>query len=245
MLKAMRKNLKSLSPTLWLVIAAFIIAIFAVWGGAGRLGESRGTNTLVTIGDQKITADTYYQTFRQRIEAIQKEFKSIDASLIQQLNIPQQVLEQLIQQSLLFRKAKSLGIQASPEEIRERIKSYPAFLKDGQFIGFEEYKKILDWNRIPMATFEESIRKEIVLEKTVRWLTAGVTVNPEEVWDYYKKNNESARIEFLVMETDSIEIAEEPSTEELKVHYEQNRENFIMPERREGIYVFLLLDEVR
>lgn len=27
----MRKNLKSLSPILWIVIATFIIAIFAVW----------------------------------------------------------------------------------------------------------------------------------------------------------------------------------------------------------------------
>ncbi len=40
MLKAMRKNVKSLAPVLWIVIATFIIAIFAVWGGAGRLGRN-------------------------------------------------------------------------------------------------------------------------------------------------------------------------------------------------------------
>lgn len=245
MLKTMRKNLKSLAPTLWLVIAAFIIAIFAVWGGAGRLGESRETNTLVTIDKQEISAETYYQNLRQRIEALQREFNSLDASLIQQLNIPQQVLEQLIQQTLLFQEAKSLGIQASPEEIRERIKSYPAFQKDGQFVGFEEYKRILEWNRISLPSFEDSIKKEIILEKTVRWLTAGVTVNPEEVWEFYKKNNESARIEYIVLETDSIEITEEPSTKEIKKYYEENREKYILPERREGIYVFISLDDVR
>ena len=40
----MRKNVKSLAPTLWLVIIAFIVTIFAVWGGAGRLGGA-GSNT--------------------------------------------------------------------------------------------------------------------------------------------------------------------------------------------------------
>ena len=60
MLKSMRKNLKSLAPTLWFVIIAFIISIFAVWGGAGRLGESRGSNTIATVGKEKISGDIYY-----------------------------------------------------------------------------------------------------------------------------------------------------------------------------------------
>ena len=41
MLKTMRKNVKALKPTLWIVIATFIISIFVIWGGAGRLGEAR------------------------------------------------------------------------------------------------------------------------------------------------------------------------------------------------------------
>ena len=39
MLKTMRKNIQSLKLVLWIVVATFIISIFVVWGGAGRLGE--------------------------------------------------------------------------------------------------------------------------------------------------------------------------------------------------------------
>ena len=67
MLKAMRKNVKKLSPFLWLVIAAFIITIFAVWGGAGRLGETRATGAIVTIGKERISADLYFQNLSSRI----------------------------------------------------------------------------------------------------------------------------------------------------------------------------------
>ena len=53
MLKTMRKNVKSLAPTLWIVIAAFIITIFAVWGGGvgGSVG-SQAANTLVWVGKE-------------------------------------------------------------------------------------------------------------------------------------------------------------------------------------------------
>ena len=242
MLKAMRKNLKSLAPTLWLVIAAFIIAIFAVWGGAGRLGETRNANTLLTIGGQKIQAEVYFNNLRQQIEGLQREFKELDATLIKQLNIPQQVLEQLIQQTLLLQLAEELGLQASPEEIKNKIINHPAFQKDGQFIGFAEYKKILDWNRISIANFEDSIRREILIEKTIHWLTAGVTVTPEEVFEYFKKNNESVEMEYVVLETDKIEIKDEPPLEDLKNYYQQHQDKYQLPERRKGIYVFLTSD---
>ena len=158
----MRKNLKSLAPTLWFVIIAFIISIFAVWGGAGRLGEGRGNNTLATVGKEKISVDFYYQTLRQRLEAMQREYKELDSRFIQQLNIPQQVLNQIIQQTLLDQLSKEMGIEATDDEIRNRIMNYPVFQKEGKFVGFAEYKRILDWNHIPLGEFEKSLRSNLV-----------------------------------------------------------------------------------
>jgi len=111
----MRKNVKQLAPTLWIVIAAFIITIFAVWGGGIRPGEGRATNTLISIGKEKISANFYVQSLRQRLEAMQREFKELNRNLIQQLNIPQQVLQQIIQQTLLLQTAQDMKINASDE----------------------------------------------------------------------------------------------------------------------------------
>ena len=49
MLKTMRRNVKSLKPIMWIVVATFVVAIFAIWGGAGRLGEQTGADTLANI----------------------------------------------------------------------------------------------------------------------------------------------------------------------------------------------------
>lgn len=241
----MRKNLKSLAPTLWIVIAAFVIAIFAVWGGAGRLGEARAANTIVWVGKDKISGDIYYQNLRQRLESLKREFKDLNTNFIQQLNIPQQILEQIIQRSLLLQQAQDMGIDASPEEIRQKIINYPVFQRDGQFMGFEEYKKILDWNRIPVSKFEESLREEIVIEKLINVLTAAVTVTEDELWQNYQKNNESAKLEYVILETETVELEAEPTIEESQAYFEKHKEKFQIPEKREGDMVFFKTEDLK
>ena len=244
MLKSMRKNLKSLAPTLWFVIIAFIISIFAIWGGAGRLGEERAISTLATVGGEKISVDVYYQDLRQRLEMIQKQYKEFDPQLIQQLNIPQQVLSQLIQQSLLLQAAKEMGIRASDEEIRRKIMNYPVFQKNGEFVGFDEYKKILDWNRIPITRFEEMLKKEIMTDKVIQTITSGITVTPEELWENFKKNKETAKLEYGIIELEKVELDDKPDSSDLQELFLQNRGKYTIPEKREGDLVFLAVDSM-
>jgi peptidyl-prolyl cis-trans isomerase D len=243
MLKAMRKHFKFLAPALWIVIAVFIIAIFAVWGGGEQLGRGAGPSTVASVGGKKISKDLYFQTLRDKLEALKEQYKDLNRNLIQQLNIPQQVLEEIIQQNLLLQAARAMGIQASDDEIRDRIKTM--FQRDGKFIGFEEYKRILNWNRLSTDQFEESLRKEIIMNKLLKVITAGIVVTPEEVWKSYKNNNESAKIEYAVIETDKMEIKKEPEESEVREYFDKNKENYKIPERREGNLVFLNTDGLK
>ena len=245
MLKAMRKNVKALKPTLWIIIAMFVVAIFAIWGGAGRLGETNRTNTLVTIGKKRISSDAYFQTLRQRLEAMKKEYSQLNKALIQQLNIPQQVLQQMVEQALLLQIAEDMKLGATDPEVRDRIISYPVFQEDGKFIGFKEYKQVLDWNRIPLAGFEASLKKEILIDKVVKFLTAGITVSDEEVWDNYKKQNESAKIEYLVAEKDKIEVTDKPDGPAIQAHFEKNKSAYKVPEKRTADYLFFRTDDLK
>jgi peptidyl-prolyl cis-trans isomerase D len=245
MLKTMRKNVKTLAPTLWFVIAAFVISIFVVWGGAGRLGEGGQADTIASVSKQRISSDAYFQTLRARIESLKAEFKEINRAFIEQLNLPQQVLEQMIEQALLFDLADAMGLRASNEEVAEKIKGFPALQRDGKFIGFEEYQRLLQWNKISIADFESSLRKDIILNKTVRILTAGITATPEEIWDNYKKTKDSAKIEYLVLEYGKVTLDAKPETADIQAYFEKNKDAYKMPERREAKYVFLKNDDLK
>ncbi|MFZ2055127.1 MAG: peptidyl-prolyl cis-trans isomerase [Candidatus Aminicenantales bacterium] len=243
MLKTMRKNVKALAPTLWIVIATFIISIFAIWGGAGRLGEKSQEETIAFLGKDRIATESYYQALRNRLEALQKEFRALNKSFIQQLNIPQQVLEQMVQQRLLVRKAREMGISASNQEIRDRIVSL--FQRDGKFIGYDEYRRILDYNRTSISDFEDSLKEEIVLNKVIQVLTAGITAAPEELWENYRKQNENAKIEYLLLEESKVPYEQELQSADIRAYFEKNKERYSLPERRQGAYVFLQTEELK
>lgn len=243
MLKTMRKNVKSLAPTLWIVIAAFIIAIFAVWGGAGRLGEKSGATTIATLGKEKISAEAYYGLLRQRLESLRRDFKELNKSFIQQLNIPQQVLEQMIQQGLLLQQAEALGLRVTDRELRDKIISL--FQRDGKFIGYDEYRRILEWNRMSVVEFEDSLKRDILVEKTIEILTAGIAVTPEELWENYRKQKETARIEYLLLDENKVELPQEITAAQARDYFEKNKDRYVLPERREGTYVFFLTDEMK
>jgi peptidyl-prolyl cis-trans isomerase D len=243
MLKTMRKNVKALAPTLWIVIATFVISIFAIWGGAGRLGEGRKEQTVAFMGKDHISTEAYYTALRNRLEALKKEFSGLNKAFIQQLNLPQQVLEQMIQQNLLRRKAAEMGVTASNQEVRDRIVTL--FQRDGKFIGFNEYRRILEYNRISLSEYENGLKQEISLNKMIQLLTAGITATPEELWENYRKQNESAKIEYLLLEESKVPVAETPAAADIRAYFEKNKDKYSLPERREGLYIFLQTEDLK
>src|SRR4030042_5266719 len=243
MLKTMRKNVKALAPTLWIVIATFVISIFAIWGGAGRLGEKSQEDTIAFMGKDHITTDSYFMALRNRLEAMQKEFSGLNKNFIQQLNIPQQVLEQMVQQNLLGQKAREMGITASSQEIRDRIVSLSQ--RDGKFIGFNEYRQILEYNRMSLPQFENGLKEEIILNKLIQLLTAGITATPEELWENYRKQNESAKIEYLLLEESKVTYDQTLTAAEIQAYFEKSKAKYSLPERRQASYIFLQTEDFK
>lgn len=241
----MRKNLKSLAPALWLVIFAFILSIFFVWGKGGGSGESRDQNVVVYVGKEKISVDVYINNLRTKIESLKEQFTELDANFIQQLNIPQQALEETIRQELLLQTARRIGVKAADAEIRDKVLSFPVFQKDGKFIGFDEYKKILEWNRTTVSEFEKIISREIVTTKAIQILTSGVSVTRDEVWENFKKTNESVELEYIYIPSDKMELNEQPSKEALLDYFSKNKDEYEIPEKRTAEYVFLNKEDLK
>ncbi|MCX7975207.1 MAG: SurA N-terminal domain-containing protein [Candidatus Aminicenantes bacterium] len=244
MLKAMRKNVKKLKPSLWLVVAAFIIAIFAVWGGGGRL-EIGGEKPLIIVGEKKIYSQDYILALRRQIESWQSQVKGLNRNLIEQLGLPQRVLQELIQQNLLLEIAKDLRIEVTDEEVRDRIMSLPVFQREGRFIGFEEYRRILELNRMSVTEFEASLKQDLLLSKVAQLLTANAIVREIDAWENYKKNNDKARLEYLVMEKNKVNLEAIPTSEDLQSFFAKNQARYELPEKRQGYLIFLPLSELK
>ena len=113
MLGSMRKNLKSLSWTLWLVILAFIGFIFVQWG-SGRF-DSQGLDLdVAAVGRSAISGEEFQKNLARSLEMYKQQFKDgLNRQVIQQLAIPEQVLQVMISGRVVQAEARRLGRRVS------------------------------------------------------------------------------------------------------------------------------------
>ncbi len=243
MLKTMRKNLKTLSITLWLVIASFILFIFIDWGAGRYLGVSR-EDVVAKVGDDYIDVKTYEESLRNRLMAISRRSPNmrLTRGAIERLGIPESVLSDLIRDRIIKQRAHELNIVVTDQEVADYIIHMPVFQKDGKFVGKEEYQRILAANGIPVDAFEEEVRSIIYQEKLFNVVTAGVMVSGDEVKRAYRYEREAVELEYVYVPFADIEV-DQPTEQEIKAHFEANKTKYIIPEKRRGKYVILKVSD--
>ncbi len=245
MLKAMRRNVKALSVSLWIVVASFIFFIFYSWGTGGRILREN-INVIATVGKQEITIEEYKSNLLQTLERLSRiQSGRISREMIKGMGIPEQVLQSMISDRIIFFLADKLNLVATDEEVREKIINSPEFQRDGKFIGFDEYRRILAYNRIDLRDFEDSKRIEVLKEKFINVLTSSIAVSEKDVMDYYKKEKEKLNVEYAIVDISSIQLDKEPTKEELKKWFDKNKESFRIPEKRKGDYVIIDIEKTK
>jgi peptidyl-prolyl cis-trans isomerase D len=234
MLKSMRSNLKSLSWTLWLVIVAFIGFIFVQWG-SGRF-ESEGLDRdVAAVGRFTINGEEFQKNLVQSLEMYSKQFKNnFSRQTINQLGIAEQVLQGMISGRIVQGEAAKLKLQVSDAELQDAIRTHTAFQQNGRFIGSEEYERLLAYNHMTVLDFEGSLRQDLLANKLKALVTAGSVLDPDRLRDDYRRENDKAELDTIVMRND--EIKEEPavSEAELRDFYGKNTALFLSAEKRGG-----------
>lgn len=237
MLRSMRENIKSLSVTLWLVIAAFIGTTFLVWG-RGSVG-SRDSAAVASVNGDEISIQSLENAYRNIYEIYKQIYRDrFTEEMATQLNLRQQALNGLIQEKLIIQRAKKDGIRVSDEEIKEFIKGYPAFQQDGAF-SKDRYLKLLSYNRITPASFEDEQRKILAQKKMESIIKEGVKVSEDEVKDLFNFRNEKIRARYLLVETVPLGADFVVKDEDLKSFYEKRKQEYKKPEQRAVSYVVI------
>ncbi len=212
MLRSVRKNIKSLSITLWLVIASFIATIFLVWGMQSA-GPGSGSDTAVAaiVNGERIPRLEFQRAyFRQRETLRQLYGDQWNEDLARTLNIRQQVLDSLITARLLLQEAERVGIAVSREELAAAVMENPLFAVEGKFSP-ERYRRLMEANRLTPEQYEESIRQTLLRQKLAALIQASAKVSQAEAWEAFRAAKEKVRVGYVSL----------PRTEENRARLEQ------------------------
>jgi peptidyl-prolyl cis-trans isomerase D len=245
MLSTMRKNLKSLSWTLWLVILTFIGFIFVEWG-SGRLDRFGGESDLISINGKIVKGDDFTKNLYQRLQNTKRQLgDNFNPQIIDQLKIPEQILQTTIHKAIMIQEARKLNIKASDTELSNKIINFPGFQRDGKFIGIKEYERFMNYQRINITDFENDLKDDIIIEKFKELVSSGVVIDKNTLWEMYRNEKDSAEIEYLVMAPDRIKQEIETDRTQLKTFYDKNKTLFKSQEKRSGLVIFSKYDDFK
>jgi peptidyl-prolyl cis-trans isomerase D len=241
MLKTMRESFHQLKWTLFAVIIVFILGF--VWSASTGTKEPSGL-TVASVGGETITAAQFDRQYRSTLQRQQSMYQgNLTPELIRAMDLPRQVLDGMIDRILELDAADRVHLKVSDQEVAQTIASFPAFQKDGQFVGREEYERFLRAQSYTPDRFEKEIREGLLLDKYQTLVKASVLVPDSDIQKEFANRNEKASIEYIKIPLARLETPGDPPESELQSYYDKHKERYRAPEQRRVKY--LLVDRAR
>jgi peptidyl-prolyl cis-trans isomerase D len=192
MLQAMRKHAKYFYFLFFIIILSFIF-----WGVAI---DTPTAVTVAEVGNKRITIEEYWRAYENTRQIYREIFgEQFTPELEKKLNLREAVLNTLIDEKVLLITAQQLGIKITNKELQDAIMNDPRFMRDGVFRS-DIYFRALQISRLTPQMFEESLRRQLTLQKMSRLIGSVIDLAPFELArmpDNEKEVSEVARVELL------------------------------------------------
>ena len=239
MLDRMRRHKGWLKWSLALVVLTFVVFYIPEFLGSNQSLIPSG-DRLATIDSRSISVTDFRRRYMAQVQAYRSSYGgNLTDDILQQMQVPQQVLQQMIQEKAELSEAERAGIAVSDAEVRAQIIAIPGLQENGQFIGEQRYRQLLAQQTPPMTPgdFEQSVRESLMLDKFRAGLTEWMTVSDAELEREHKRRNEKVTLDVVAVLADNFKTQVNPTDAELSGHYDKNQERYRIPDRRRIKYV--------
>ncbi len=186
MLQLLRKKAQS---TFIQIIVVIIALVFIFWGVGAQLAGNR--QAALVVNGEEVTFQQYQQAYDRAYQRLSDQFGgNVPKGLAETFGVKQQVINQLIQTTLLRQGAQQMGLMVSAQEIRQTIEEMVQFQENGVF-NVQKYKAVLAANRMAPTKFEDSMRTDQLSEIAAREIGNFASVATDfEVKEVYSQQNE-------------------------------------------------------
>jgi peptidyl-prolyl cis-trans isomerase D len=247
MLDRMRRHKSWLKWSLAIVVVSFVLLYIPSFLNDSTQGAANNS-VVASVDGHDITAAEFRRVYQQQMQQYRQSYgANVDERLLKQLGIDQRIVQQMIQEEASLAEARRLGIQASDAEVRERILSLPAFQENGQFIGDQRYRQLLQMQMPPMrpSEFEDQVRRSIVAEKLQAAVTGWITVADKDVETEFRKRNEKVKLAVVNFPADKYREGLAASDEEVAKYFDEHKDTYRIGEKRKVRYVTIDQEALR
>jgi len=146
--------------------------------------------------------------------------------------LPQMILSQLIQETLLNLEAEQLGLTVSDDTLRQFIHSMKAFQNDQGVFDRALFVQILHANGLSEDAFIADVRSELIREELREAIMVGVFMPDDMVDRLFDAQYQYRQASMLLVSPEKMPVPPAPAKEVLEVFYTEHQKEFVTPELR-------------
>ena len=218
-------------------IVGFIAIPFTLFGISSYLG---GSNSLVaaTVNGEDIPVQQVQNGVLQQRQRLSQMFGGKLPAAFSDDAIKKQVLDQIVNTTLLRQEAQNNGYRASNQEVYDEISQIPSFQKNGVFDP-ATYELLLASQRRNKANFEEEVRTNLSNQQLPSALTRTAFLPTSELQRYLKLQNQTRDVKTYTLKKDDFKSDVSVSADEIKAYYDANASRFMTKEKVKLSYLEL------
>ena len=234
MITVMRRYRRMLQIGLLVVIAAFVLT--SVFVGTMRGGPDR-SDAVASVNGEAIPLERYQRRYQTYLDAYSRVYRDrFSPELAEQLGLPQQAVNDLVQEALVVQRARAEGLEISDEELNAQIQAVPAFQENGRF-ALRRYHDFLRRRGTDAAAFESDVRRELTRMKVESTVKGGIKVSEAELEQAFVARHEEARAAWALVDVGALASAAAASDDEVQAYLKDHASEFKLPDRRRIQYV--------
>ncbi len=139
----------------------------------------RNIDTAAEVNDEKISYNHFVTLYNQVVNRKRDNNETLSQDTLKQLK--SDVVQSLVQEAVFAQEAKKYGFQVSDQELAQNLASVPAFQKDGKFSPQAYVSMLQSVIRSTPQEFEESQRRQILINHLRTFVMQGVKITDREV----------------------------------------------------------------
>jgi len=216
------------------VFLLLVAASFGVFFGGSNYFTSQGTHkTIAEVDGVEITRSEFKTILEQQREAYQaRTGQTLSNQDMFESGIVQNVLHGLIDNLLLDREAKELGLVVSDEDVLRELRSVKAFQNEKGEFDREQFTRVLYASRMNEQTFLAHLKSEMVRDQLKSAIMAGAFVPQILVDALAEADNQIRQGATATITPKDIAKPAAPSDQVLEAFYAQEKDLFMAPELR-------------
>ena len=226
----------------WLIVSLIILS-FALWGINEYFQDDGAGMQAATVNDREVSVYEYQIAYQNERSRMQQMFgDNFDADMFDD-QIKNSALDRVVDNALLTDVALKANMVVSDGQLFNTLQQIDAFKEDGKF-SKKAYEMALNQSGEPSSSFEARIRRALLADQIVKGIASTAIVTKGSVEKTYSLEKQERELAYVRIAAEDFKKNLKISDEDIKAHYEANRESYKTQEKVDLEYLELTISDL-